>query len=235
MIVIALIPVGLILLGCVLQTAAQQHPEGFPDVPRGSSASKAVTNMRREGLLIGYPDGTFDGKTAPAEDNRVVAAALADLAQGNGTRSHTREHPVRFDIRSCKYRLAEYDLDQILEKDSPNDGPNISLQAVSELKTAFMKRNHSRKAFRGFLPPLDTITLVDSSKPHRRTKSGDAIGRFLMESPVTAWIPSYSVEGRYALVVFTVPWSIHGAEVACLLESVDGEWKVIWHRVQWFP
>lgn len=35
----------------------------FPDVPAGHWAAKAVLELRRAGILVGYPDGTFNGKS----------------------------------------------------------------------------------------------------------------------------------------------------------------------------
>jgi hypothetical protein len=34
----------------------------FPDIPNRHWADKAIHNLRREGVLWGYPDGTFNGK-----------------------------------------------------------------------------------------------------------------------------------------------------------------------------
>ena len=51
---------SLSLIGSV---AVAQSTKPFPDVPKDHWAYQAVMELKKKGILIGYPDGTFNGKT----------------------------------------------------------------------------------------------------------------------------------------------------------------------------
>lgn len=66
---------GIGVLGCGLLArpapAAGQQDEGFPDVPKTHWAYEAVTDLKRRGILVGYPPETATPapkKPAPAEN-----------------------------------------------------------------------------------------------------------------------------------------------------------------------
>ena len=60
----------------------------FPDVPRNHWAFEAVERVRKAGIMIGYPDGTFGG---PAARNPEAAGSLAQRA--SSTPASTRRAP----------------------------------------------------------------------------------------------------------------------------------------------
>ncbi|HLK57780.1 MAG TPA: S-layer homology domain-containing protein [Chthonomonadaceae bacterium] len=53
----------LTLIGAV-PAANAQPTEPFPDVPKDHWAYQAVMELKQKGILIGYPDGTFNGAGA---------------------------------------------------------------------------------------------------------------------------------------------------------------------------
>lgn len=60
----------------------------------------------------------------------------------------------------------------------------------------------------------------------------DRITRDYGSGPVSARAskPRYSANGQFAWVQFSMPWSIHSADVQFVLEKREGEWRV---RVGW--
>ncbi|OWU65696.1 MAG: hypothetical protein CBB60_003375, partial [Armatimonadetes bacterium Cent15-Ar3] len=48
------------VLGVAMVTPA--FAQGFPDVQDTHWAYEAVTRLKKEGIITGYPDGTFGGK-----------------------------------------------------------------------------------------------------------------------------------------------------------------------------
>lgn len=60
----------------------------------------------------------------------------------------------------------------------------------------------------------------------------DRITRDYVAGPVSARAsrPRYSPNGQFAWVQFSMPWSIHSADVQFVLEKLDGTWRV---RVGW--
>ncbi|HZH98073.1 MAG TPA: S-layer homology domain-containing protein, partial [Fimbriimonadaceae bacterium] len=50
---------GAVLTAGVMTSAMAQ--DNFPDVPDNHWAYEALARMKREGLLVGYPDGLFRG------------------------------------------------------------------------------------------------------------------------------------------------------------------------------
>lgn len=61
---------------------AQESFHKFP-VPDDHWAYYAVTSLMAEGILEGYPDGTFHGRRALTRDEFAVAMMRASLALGN--------------------------------------------------------------------------------------------------------------------------------------------------------
>jgi hypothetical protein len=66
--------VGLAVAICGSATAERQPNGPFVDVPSDHTAAAAVTNLAENGLLFGYPDGTFRGSRAITR--RELAEAL---------------------------------------------------------------------------------------------------------------------------------------------------------------
>ncbi len=50
------------VLGAMLVTPAFAQREGYSDVPENHWAYEALVRLKREGLLVGYPDGEFKGR-----------------------------------------------------------------------------------------------------------------------------------------------------------------------------
>jgi hypothetical protein len=63
-------PAAIVAITLASQGGAIQQ---FPDVPRGHWAYSDVLNLRREGILHGYPDGTFLGKQPETADSKPKA------------------------------------------------------------------------------------------------------------------------------------------------------------------
>jgi hypothetical protein len=51
-----------VVLGAAMVTPAFAQRDGFPDVADTHWAYEAVTRLKKEGIITGYPDGTFQGK-----------------------------------------------------------------------------------------------------------------------------------------------------------------------------
>ena len=51
--------------------------DNFPDVPENHWAYEAIENLKREGILVGYPDGTFKGPRAATRYEMAVALNAA--------------------------------------------------------------------------------------------------------------------------------------------------------------
>ena len=59
-----LLVVGLMgFLAFLYSLAFAQSTQPFPDVPKDHWAYQAVMELKQKGILIGYPDETFNGKT----------------------------------------------------------------------------------------------------------------------------------------------------------------------------
>ena len=66
----------LALLSLLLATIASAQ-DNFPDVPKGHWAYKEVAELRKEGLLKGYPDGLFRGGRPASRYELAVAIHAA--------------------------------------------------------------------------------------------------------------------------------------------------------------
>jgi hypothetical protein len=51
--------------------------DNFPDVPENHWAFEAIENLKREGILVGYPDGTYKGPRATTRYELAVALNAA--------------------------------------------------------------------------------------------------------------------------------------------------------------
>lgn len=69
----AIIALGVLLVLAVAVPAMAQGP--FADVPTDHWAYQAVNSLQNQGILIGYPDGTFQGKRAITRYEFAVAVA----------------------------------------------------------------------------------------------------------------------------------------------------------------
>jgi hypothetical protein len=61
----------------VLAVAFADAQDNFPDVPKGHWAYKEVSELRKEGLLKGYPDGLFRGGRPATRFELAVAVHAA--------------------------------------------------------------------------------------------------------------------------------------------------------------
>lgn len=66
----------LAVLGTALAIPALAQ-DNFPDVPENHWAYEAVENLKREGILVGYPDGTFKGPNSMTRYEFAVALNAA--------------------------------------------------------------------------------------------------------------------------------------------------------------
>ena len=57
----------------LLATAAVQAQDNFPDVPRNHWAYEALDRMKKDGLLVGYPDGLYRGGRPASRYELAVA------------------------------------------------------------------------------------------------------------------------------------------------------------------
>ena len=62
---------GMVLSIGILGSAIAQ--DQFPDVPENHWAYEALSNMKRNGLLVGYPDGLFRGGRPATRYEMAVA------------------------------------------------------------------------------------------------------------------------------------------------------------------
>ena len=51
--------------------------DNFPDVPENHWAYEAIENLKREGILVGYLDGTYKGPRATTRYELAVALNAA--------------------------------------------------------------------------------------------------------------------------------------------------------------
>ena len=68
------IALGAVMASFALPVFAQDN---FPDVPDNHWAYQALENMKREGILVGYPDGMFRGARPASRYEMAVAINAA--------------------------------------------------------------------------------------------------------------------------------------------------------------
>ena len=78
---------ALSLVLAVGMTAPAFAQDQFPDVPANHWAYEALARMKRDGLLVGYPDGLFRGGR-PAS-RYELAVAMHAVSVGSQSRSPT--------------------------------------------------------------------------------------------------------------------------------------------------
>ncbi|MFN3683673.1 MAG: S-layer homology domain-containing protein, partial [Fimbriimonadaceae bacterium] len=61
-----------VVLGAAVALPAMAQ-DNFPDVPENHWAYEALANMKRDGLLVGYPDGLFRGGRPASRYELAVA------------------------------------------------------------------------------------------------------------------------------------------------------------------
>ena len=75
----------LALASAVLAAAPALAQEEFPDVPRNHWAYAALTRMKKDGLLVGYPDGLYRGGRPASRYELAVALHAAYVSLKNVT------------------------------------------------------------------------------------------------------------------------------------------------------
>ncbi|MGQ9764748.1 MAG: S-layer homology domain-containing protein [Armatimonadota bacterium] len=71
--------VAYLVVGLLVVMAAPVFGQAFMDVPRDHWAYDAIDQLQRDGILIGYPDGTFQGKrTLTRYEFAIAIARIAD-------------------------------------------------------------------------------------------------------------------------------------------------------------
>ncbi len=74
-----------LLVGLFVVIAAPAFGQAFTDVPADHWAYDAVNQLQKDGIVIGYPDGTFAGKrTLTRYEFAVAIARMADWVSGLG-------------------------------------------------------------------------------------------------------------------------------------------------------
>jgi len=64
------------------------------------------------------------------------------------------------------------------------------------------------------------------SHPRIQLRRGDPPGTGIFDRTSAAFLPGFSRDGRTALVLLSIPWSIHGASGTHVLVLQDGEWQI---------
>jgi len=61
---------------------------------------------------------------------------------------------------------------------------------------------------------------------YRNRKTEKVLEEIGFDRTTRAWRPGYSKDGQLAIVMFSIPWSIHHADATYVLVRQDGAWKV---------
>jgi len=158
--------------------AVAQGP--FTDVPTDHWAYEAVNKLQRDGILIGFPDGTYGGKRAitryefAAAIARIVIPAMADLsdlatkkeveemARGYVKKSDLPDFSkfaTKDDLAALRKLLDEFK-DEIAALGVDIDAMKGQLDALS-CRVAALENEHSRVRFTG---NFDAFAIADSNR-----------------------------------------------------------------------
>lgn len=90
---------GVVLASAFVLPAAYAQSDNFPDVPDNHWAYEALARMKKDGLLIGYPDGLFRGGRPATRYEMAVAChavytALRTMTDGIDTRVKSLEEKL---------------------------------------------------------------------------------------------------------------------------------------------
>ncbi|MCX8052411.1 MAG: S-layer homology domain-containing protein, partial [Armatimonadetes bacterium] len=108
-----------LLVGLLVVFAAPVFGQAFTDVPADHWAYDAINQLQKDGILMGYPDGTFQGKrTITRYEFATAIARLADWMQGM---IPTVEKPTGFvtkeDLDAAIKGISQPDLAKLATKD----------------------------------------------------------------------------------------------------------------------
>lgn len=118
--------IGILLLAVLAIPAFAQGP--FADVPTDHWAYQAVNDLQQRGILLGYPDGTFQGKRAITRYEFAVA-----IARILGTIQPTTTQP--FDPSGLERRISALEARQI--PDVSNFATKADLDTLRRLMDQF--------------------------------------------------------------------------------------------------
>jgi hypothetical protein len=160
----------------------------------------------------------------PSLDDTVVAAALDDLLTYKGKDtpvygSFSHKKPLAFAATIARYPVT---VESVLYRHREELWKTLSaaeVQASREAAGSLVERVKT-------LPPGATFTISDKRVRLRDRRMEEESHSFGFDGTTRAWPPGYSKDGQLAIVMFSIPWSIHGVDATYVLARQDGTWKV---------
>lgn len=175
----------------------------------------------------------------PSLDDTVVAAALDDLLTYKGKDTpvygpFSHQKPLAFAVTPARYELTVENVLYRQEEKVWKTLTPVEVAASREAAKSLVQRL-------GTLPPDATFTISDTRlrlRDPRRKDSNDAsaaLHTLRSDRSTQAWLPGYSKDGQLAIVMFSIPWSIHHADGTYVLVRQDGRWKVRVRQFVYYP
>lgn len=122
------------LLLCALVCGCAVAQGAFSDVKEGSWYADAVADMADQGLLAGYPDGTFrPSRTISAAEFITIVARCADLPDSTGQTTHWAANKLQAALEA-----GWYDWDELPPTGETFDQPITRQVAVKVLMKALL-------------------------------------------------------------------------------------------------
>jgi hypothetical protein len=156
---------------------------------------------------------------ADAEDQKVVAIAVEDLATNRGPGSPIdgifSPDPLTLDPRPARYPLTH---DEVLLLQSPSK--RWQELSATEALAAGEAADDLAARVKG---PEVRFTAGSRNVP---LYAGDPEKAPRRETPIWVWLPGYSKNRETAVITLGITWSIHGCRGTFVLGRSAGSWKV---------